>query len=226
MKNQDVRFVKELPKDSERYAIISVHRTNSTGSYLVGSELQHQQFITLKIAKATYERTLKNDWWFDRDNIIEVSMTLSQWAEFISTPNTSGVPCTLERLQGKYLWEVESVPVVRSSIEQHKEEHEQHWKDKIKEINNLIANLKSSFENKESRKTQRQLIEDLEVLFKNFIPNQRFAINEFNEHIEKRLNQAKTELNSYLSRYGITQQMPSLLPGECKTESIGEKDDN
>lgn len=58
--------MKELPKESSRYGMISVRRTNSTGTHLVGSDIEHQQFITLKISTANYERTLKNDWFFPR----------------------------------------------------------------------------------------------------------------------------------------------------------------
>jgi hypothetical protein len=180
--------------------MIQVHRTNSTGSHLVGSDIEHQQYITLKISKAIYERNLKNDWWFDRDNIIEVSMTLSQWAEFISSPNTSGVPCTIDRIQGKRLWEEEEVPFI-DKIKLHDEEFKKHWRNSIKEMKNLIANLSDSFENKESRKTQRELIHELEILINHFIPNEKFAINEFEEHIEKRVNQAKTEISNYLARF-------------------------
>ena len=192
--------MQELQRESSRYGMISVHRTNSTGSHWVGSDIEHQQYITLKISKAIYERNLKNDWWFDRDNIIEVSMTLSQWAEFISSPNTSGVPCTLDRVQGKCLWEEEEVPFV-DKIKLHDEEFKKHWRNNIKEMKNLIANLSDSFENKESRKTQREVIHELRILINNFIPNEKFAINEFEEHIEKRVNQAKTEISNYLTRF-------------------------
>ena len=192
--------MKELPKESSRYGMISVHRTNSTGTHLVGSDIEHQQFITLKISTANYERTLKNDWFFPDKNLIEVSMSLSQWAEFISSPNTSGVPCTLERIQGKCLFEDEEVPFV-DKIKLHDDEYKRHWANNVKELKTLIANLSDSFENKESRKTQRELIHQLEILIKNFIPNEKFAINEFEEHIEKRVNQAKTEISNYLARF-------------------------
>ena len=192
--------MKELPKESSRYGMISVHRTNSTGTHLVGSDIEHQQFITLKISTANYERTLKNDWFFPDRNLIEISMSLSQWAEFISSPNTSGVPCTLERIQGKCLFEDEEVPFV-DKIKLHDDEYKRHWANNVKELKNAIWNLSQSFENKESRKTQRELIRQLEILIKNFIPNEKFAINEFEEHIEKRVNQAKTEISNYLARF-------------------------
>lgn len=192
--------MKELPKESSRYGMISVHRTNSTGTHLVGSDIEHQQFITLKISTANYERNLKNDWFFPDRNLIEISMSLSQWAEFISSPNTSGVPCTLERIQGKCLFEDEEVPFV-DKIKLHDDEYKRHWANNVKELKTLIANLSDSFENKESRKTQRELIRQLEILIKNFIPNEKFAINEFEEHIEKRVNQAKTEISNYLARF-------------------------
>ena len=127
-------------------------------------------------------------------------MSLSQWAEFISSPNTSGVPCTLERIQGKCLFEDEEVPFV-DKIKLHDDEYKRHWANNVKELKTLIANLSDSFENKESRKTQRELIHQLEILIKNFIPNEKFAISEFEEHIEKRVNQAKTEISNYLARF-------------------------
>lgn len=215
--------MQELPRESSRYGMIQVHRTNSTGSHLVGSNIEHQQYITLKISKAIYERNLKNDWWFDRDNIVEVSMTLSQWAEFISSPNTSGVPCTLDRIQGKCLWEEEEVPFV-DQVKLHQSEYKRHWAESIKEIKELVWNLSQSFENKESRKTQRELIHQLEILVNNFLPNERFAINEFDEHIEKIVNQAKTELSNYLAKYLQTEAVTlpiaeKLLTLEVKKES-------
>ena len=85
----------------------------------------------------------------------------------------------------------------------------------------LIQNLSQSFENKESRKTQRELIHQLELLIKNFIPNEKFAINEFDEHIEKTINQAKTELSNYLARYIANSEVK--LPMAEQLLSIGDK---
>ena len=124
--------------------MISVHRTNSTGTHLVGSDIEHQQFITLKISTANYERTLKNDWFFPDRNLIEISMSLSQWAEFISSPNTSGVPCTLERIQGKCLFEDEEVPFI-DKIKLHDDEYKRHWANNVKELKTIYERTDNGY---------------------------------------------------------------------------------
>lgn len=212
--------MQELPKHSSRYGMISVARTNSNGTHLVGSDIEHQQFVTLKIHTAEYERHLLNDWYFPQDSIIEVSMSLSQWAEFISSPNTTGVPCTLERIQGKCLWKEEAVPFI-DKIKLHEEEYESRWKSVLRDLYSTASRLQTLFEEKSSRKEQREAIQKLVNMLKSFEPNEKYALEEFEEHVEKRINQAKTELSNYIANFIQNKGNKEMIQEVSSTKLLG-----
>ena len=71
---------------------------------LYDSDFRHNAYMTIKIRTSELHRNLHHDWHFDREEIIEVALSEVQWATFVSAPNMgSGVPCTLQRLNGKQI---------------------------------------------------------------------------------------------------------------------------
>jgi hypothetical protein len=79
------------------FAQIAAHRgSNTPGAVLFQSDLRHQHTITITITGATRKRDLSHDW-VHSSSIpeIEVEMSEAQWASFVSSVNTSGVPCTI-----------------------------------------------------------------------------------------------------------------------------------
>lgn len=87
----------ETVENHPAFAQIVAHRVSSTpGAVLFDSELQHGHYVTIQISEATRRRGLNRDWIYGGKRIIEVAMSEAQWASFVSSMNTSGVPCTLE----------------------------------------------------------------------------------------------------------------------------------
>jgi hypothetical protein len=54
-------------------------------------------YIELTISKADLRREHSNDWVHGDEQLITVAMSEVQWARMLSSLNTEGVPCTLER---------------------------------------------------------------------------------------------------------------------------------
>lgn len=79
------------------FGIIGVHRIHATpGAVLFQSDLQHQEYIRITVHEATRKRDLKHDWVHARRMVCEVSMSMAQFASFVASGGTEGVPCTIE----------------------------------------------------------------------------------------------------------------------------------
>ena len=60
---------------------------------LYDSDFRHNHYMTITIRASELHRDLNRDWHFGRNELIEVALTESQWATFVSAPNMgSGLP--------------------------------------------------------------------------------------------------------------------------------------
>jgi hypothetical protein len=76
--------------------IQAVRGSNHPGAVLFDSDIKHQHTIRLTVTAATRDRDLNRDWIHSTGApLIEVEMSEAQWASFVSSMNTSGVPCTV-----------------------------------------------------------------------------------------------------------------------------------
>lgn len=79
------------------FGLISLHRVHSSpGEVLFQSDVQHPEYIVVEVHEATRKRDLKHDWVFPVRPVVKVSMSMSQFASFVSSGGTTGVPCTIE----------------------------------------------------------------------------------------------------------------------------------
>jgi hypothetical protein len=85
------------------YGSIGIHRVQSTGMVLYDSPIPHQHYITITIKHAEDHRGLHHNRHYPSGHILEVSMSEAQFAQAITSMNTTGTPCTLTRM-----WDRES----------------------------------------------------------------------------------------------------------------------
>lgn len=90
---------------------ITVHRSSVAGgrhggAVLFDSEIPHQETMTIRVQRATRKRDLNHDWIHgDGKSLLEVEMSMAQWASFVSSINSgSGVPCTIRSTETQ--WDV------------------------------------------------------------------------------------------------------------------------
>lgn len=79
----------------------------SGNTFLFGTPVQQQNYISLKIQECDVSREHSEDRYSGRKTIVEVNLSIAQFAELITGVGTEGVPCTLTKLQGS---EVEIMP--------------------------------------------------------------------------------------------------------------------
>ena len=79
------------------FGVASVHRIQATpGEVLFQSDLRHREYVRLEVHEATRKRDLKHDWVHPGKKIIEISMSLAQFASFVASGGTEGVPVTID----------------------------------------------------------------------------------------------------------------------------------
>lgn len=97
------------------FAQIAVHRVSGRTN-LYDSDFGHNAFVTISVRRSELHRSLSQDWHMADSELIEVAMSESQWATFVSSINMgSGVPCTLQALNGK---EVPGLPAPQRRVDQ------------------------------------------------------------------------------------------------------------
>ena len=97
-------------KQHPSYGMIRLSRSSigGGGTALFGSSIMHNDVIRLSISKGIMEREGSEDRFFAResmkDQIVEVEMSYTQFAEAITSLNIGGgVPVTITRLNGDYV---------------------------------------------------------------------------------------------------------------------------
>lgn len=196
--------------EKEEY-MVTVGASRQQGDVvLFDSEHRHQNFISLRISSAHRERSLSHDWVYDDKELIEVRMSESQWAAMISSLNYgSGVPATLQHLQRV---RVEQPVLAEEKTDKFSAEME----DTIEAVVERLVELKKG---KHTKATQREL----DVIISHLRGNIGYVADQFDRHMEERVDKAKTEIeahmNSAVQRAGF-----EVLIGQGKAPLMIEED--
>jgi hypothetical protein len=165
----------------------------SGGAYLYGSDFEHQHYVTVSIKTSELHRGLSRDWHMDRKELIEVAMSESQWATFVSSMNVGGgVPCTMQRLGGEG---IPALPKPENLASKFKEEMQATMGEIQSDIEKLIAGVDGYGL---SKKKSDELKKQLGILHGRMTGNTTFVASQFEEHVENVIECAKIEVNAYV----------------------------
>jgi hypothetical protein len=168
-------------------------------TYLYGSDFDHQHYITLTICRSELHRNLSRDWQFDKEQLIEVSMSEAQWATFLSSMNMgAGAPCTLERFDGQM---IPDLPKPKPRADQFRDEMQKSMEKTTGQIDATITRIKEMGLPKGKTET---LLSAMESLKQQLASNLPFVASQFEEHMEDTVENAKIEVQGYVQ--GLAQQ--------------------
>jgi len=197
----------------ESYGMVSVHRVQGR-KRLVGSMIETlPNFISLNVQRSErlIDRSLHTEHFYagSSKDLVEIHLSTYQWAELLTSLNTTGVPCTLNRVMGVSMDDVpEDVKtpleeMVDNAKERALEILSDHEGDFYKAINSMKEKVDSL---KLSQKKAAEMKEALEN-FKKFVSVPKnaaaWALERINEDTEKTVSQGKAEIAAALS--GIVQ---------------------
>lgn len=178
------------------YGKVSIHHVSGNAD-LYGSDFTHQHFVTLTVKTSQLNRDLARDWHFERNVEIEIALSEAQYATMVSTPNTTGVPCTiLYRRTG----DLEMVPGLprRDSTRIHNDE----FREKLLKTVNALKTQRDEITDattKLSKKMQAVVLEPINAAIREIESNIPFLVKSFDEHMETNIEKAKVEVNAYVT---------------------------
>jgi hypothetical protein len=180
--------------DHPAFGQISASRVSATpGRTLYGSDFVHRAWVTLRISRSSFDRSLSRDWHHELGQLIEIDLSEAQWATFVSSLNLgSGVPCTLNQVGH------EQMPGITRRVET------EHFLDETREV------VASAIRQVEEARTEvdasglpaskrRSISETLRQVAQHLRSNLPFVTKSFDEHVEKKVEKAKVEINAYMT---------------------------
>ena len=178
----------------ESFGQIRFNRVSGNANFY-GSELTQNHYISLEIYNSEIERDLSQDWYYNKKQVLRLRMSSGQFSELITNMNSgSGIPCTLEYIQGKAVAEL-------PTQESRKEFVHRKFEDRMKEFSTSIREQQNRAKELVKKKTlSKQDIQDLthhlEWLTTEVEKNIPFFAKCFQETMDEVVLEAKTEVEN------------------------------
>lgn len=190
---------KETVVNHPAFGKLQISRINGSIGTLVGSPIQHNHFIALRICESELVRSLHHDRYHAGKQIVEIFLSPAQWAEAISSLNTEGVECTINHRMD--VGQIEAPPQ-----DNPREQIRQEFKDDMKkvvetfaaqvvQIRELLELKKGKPLNIAERETINKALSSVEMELRSNIP---FTHTMFDEAMEKTVLHAKGEILAFV----------------------------
>jgi hypothetical protein len=173
--------------------MISISRGSSSGKMnLFGSSIKQRSFIQVNISRAILHRDLNRDSYFPEQTLINLYMSPSQFADAITSFNTSGVPCTIEWFGGEH---IEEPPYENKRI-QFDEEFEKKLRDTVSDDNEFIVKIQQILGKPNIGKHDKEeILKQLSMLRMQITSNIPFIKESFSEQMDLTVIEAKNEVS-------------------------------
>jgi hypothetical protein len=204
------------------WGVIGAYRTTTSGgphggATLFDSDLSHSNYIVVRLHRAERERSLNRDWIHEdgRQSIVEIAMSEAQWASFVSSMNTTGVPCTIH-------WTEKDGPIpgfpheprLRESID----EVQKASTKALAEITQAEQAVAEAFERNAGKKEMRSLLSTLHYAIRNAPSNMTFAASSLTEHAENVVQRARADVEAMVLRQATAM---GIEPGDLQMPQLG-----
>lgn len=219
-------LVTKTPKDKlsdsvethPAYGQIGASRVSCRDHQLYGSDFGHNSFVQITIRGSKLHRSLSRDWHAAQDEYIEVELSESQWAEFVSTLNSGmGTACTVSFIQGRG-----QLPLIERTIDRRAQFASEVKKDVQKSLGHLDKLLKQIDELSIGKGKKEELIMAAKLARQDIEDNLPFVAKSFDEHMETQTQRAKTEIHAYMTstiqRAGLEALKGKQLPLQLADE--------
>ena len=182
-------FKDEKTRNEDYMGMVSWFKSyNASPRNLFGTEIKTGNPITLRINKAEEIRDLSRNWYHSKEQIVEIELSPLQWAEFLTSGNTSGVPCTIKYIGKQKM----SEPKNTEMFNDYNDEVEKNFNE-FKEIENVVKNAIDS-----KKPMGMKDLSSLLTMIHNVMVNVDFVKDSFKEDMNEIVGKAKAEFNAYV----------------------------
>lgn len=180
------------------YGQISISRITGNIGQMFGTEINQSSMITIKISSAELNQSLGRSWYHDVESIVEVSLSPIQYAEMISSPNTQGVPCTINFIKGvgniKYRPHSTQVEHAQAKVDDSIDKLQNKlkpWKDRAQQILSKKGAMKAA-----DKKELSFLFDQIDREMRDSIP---FYSEQVRVNAERMVTEAKVDVESIVT---------------------------
>lgn len=183
-----------MKKTHESYGMVRISRYTGGNGQFFGSDLVHNGGISITISKAEKEVKYSSEWYHAQSEVVRIELTNNQFVDAITSGmNTSGVPCTIKKVLG------ESVPQI-DHVEDKKERFSNDMTDTHKEYYKRIDAIMSMLDGNVGKRKSNEIRHELEVLRNHIGSNTNFVMKCFDESMEKTITEAKHSVANYIDQ--------------------------
>lgn len=178
----------------ESFGQIRFSRINGSANFY-GSELLQDHYISMEVYHSEISRNLAQDNYFNKGIILRIRMSSGQFSEMITSLNNgSGVPCTIERIEGRKISELPTQESRKEFVHRKFEDRMKMFGDTIRERQNKAK----EFVKKKalSKDDMHQLQMHLDWLTGEVERNIPFFTKCFQETMDEVVFEAKTEVEN------------------------------
>lgn len=179
------------------FGMLSFNRTHGGHSNLFGSSIQHNDTIHMVLREGVVTRGLNDDRYVGEDEILEVEMSQSQFAELITSMNVgTGTPCTIKYLRGKgRINEADFINKRQQITNEFKESMNERMSDAKEfydEVNELFTTKKSI-----GKGDREMILRRLANVTQGMESSSKFIFDQFQNQIDKTITEAKGEIEAF-----------------------------
>ena len=174
------------------FGMLSFNRTHGGHSNLFGSSIQHNDTIHMVLKEGVVIRGLNDDRYVGEDEILEVEMSQSQFAELITSMNVgTGIPCTIKYLRGKgRINEADFINKRQQITNEFKESMNERMSDD--EVKELFTTKKSI-----GKGDREMILRRLANVTQCIESSSKFIFDQFQNQIDKTITEAKGEIEAF-----------------------------
>jgi len=202
-----------------------IKRSQVTGTAnLFGTNVKDSGFIEIEIAQALLQHHLNRDWYQERGNVLVLRMSKMQWANFLSTANGSGTPCTLTQVRDGDLKRIPAIQGSYNMQEQIQKNAELLIKQALEGVSECLSELQEQVESKGtiSKPKLRDTIHKLKVISSNLPSNLSYGVETALEDIERVADEivmnAQARVEQHAQSLGLDTQTTNQILVETKSQ--------
>lgn len=175
----------------ESFGMLDIAKFNGSSDFF-GSDLNHNGGVYITISLGERERKLNSEWYYSGRQLVRVRLSHNQFVDAITSGmNTSGVPCTIEYIEGKKIEQISHIEDKRENFRNDMSSTQENLKKRIDEI-------LSKMEGTMGVRKSNEIKHDLEILKNHISSNTNFVMTCFNEAMEDTVTEAKHSISNYI----------------------------
>lgn len=186
-----IRINEHGDETHESWLLVGANRLQtSPGARLFDSEITHQHFVSVTVARCSRRRELNRDWLYSTERLVKFDLSQAQWGAFVSSfgQGNGGVPATLSFFGGP----VPQAPA-ESRFDQSHDEVRRAGETAITKLRERYADVMTAFEGG-GKRPLREALRSMGIALDNTPANMEFAAKSLTEHVENVVTKARADI--------------------------------